>query len=93
MQYAALLAAAGRRDQAEGLYRQVVASDNNNTNAWAGLVQTQHALGHDADAFQSLQTMPPATLTAALVEPGFDTTVAAIYSQPEQALIWRSPCR
>ena len=79
LQYAALLSAAGHRDQAAGLYRQVLAADPANTNAWAGLVQTQHTLGNDADALATLQQMPAANYSAAMQEAGFETTVAAIY--------------
>ena len=79
MQYAGLLEAAGHHEQAAGLYRQVLAADSNNTNAWVGLVQTDHSLGNDLDAYQALQTMPPTNYQAAMQEPGFATTVASIY--------------
>jgi tetratricopeptide (TPR) repeat protein len=79
LQYAALLAAAHHADQAAGLYRQVLAADPNNASAWEGLVQTEHAEGRDGEAYQTLQSMPPAIFKAAMVEPGFETTVAAIY--------------
>jgi len=79
LQYAALLAAAGRREQAMLLYRQVVGTDPNNVTAWIGLLQAEHLLGHDQGAFVELQTMPPQVYTQAMQEPGFETTVAAIY--------------
>jgi tetratricopeptide (TPR) repeat protein len=79
MQYAALLEAAGRHEQAAGLYREVLAADSTNTNAWVGLIQTEHAIGNDADAFVQLQQMPPSNYQAAMQEPGFATTVASIY--------------
>ena len=79
MQYAALLSAAGHKDQAAGLYRQVLAGDSTNTTAWAGLVQTQHEVGQDQAALQTLESMPAQNFTAAMQEPGFETTVAAIY--------------
>ncbi len=78
LQYAALLAAANRRDQAAGLYRQVLAADPKNTNAYAGLIQTEHAAGNDAEALQTLQSMPPENYARAMQEAGFETTVAAI---------------
>ena len=80
LQYAALLSAAGHKDQAEGLYRQILEGDSTNTAAYEGLVNTAHDLGHDAEAYQVLQSMPPATYEAAMQEPGFQTTVAAIYA-------------
>jgi predicted Zn-dependent protease len=79
MQYASLLAAAGHNDQAAGLYRQVLAGDSTNTTAWEGLVETLHAQGSDADAFQAIQTMPASNYSAALQEPGFVTTTAAVF--------------
>ena len=82
MQYAALLAAAGHNDQASGLYRQVLAGDSTNTSAWEGLVETLHGQGSDVDAFQAIQTMPASNYSAALQEPGFVTTVAAVFQSP-----------
>ena len=79
LQYASLLAAAGHADQAAGLYRQVLAGDSTNTAAWEGLVQTLHSAGHDADALQIVQSMPPTNYNAAMQEPGFETTVAAVF--------------
>jgi tetratricopeptide (TPR) repeat protein len=79
LQYAALLAAANRREQAAALYRQVVAANPNNGNAWVGLVQAEHSLGKDANVFTELQTMPAQTYTQAMQDPGFETTVAAVY--------------
>ena len=79
LQYASLLVAANRREQAMLLYRQVVAADPNNATAWIGLLQTEHLLGRDQGAFVELQTMPAQTYTQAMQEPGFETTVAAIY--------------
>lgn len=79
MQYAALLAAAGHGDQAAGLYRQVLAGDSTNTAAWQGLVQTLHTAGRDGEAFQVVQSMPPANYNAAMQEAGFETTVAAVF--------------
>ena len=80
LQFAALLSAAGHKDQAEGLFRQVLEGDSTNTAAYEGLVNTAHELGHDAEAYQVLQSMPPATYEAAMQEPGFQTVVAAIYA-------------
>ncbi len=79
MQYAALLSAAGRQEQASALYREVLAADSTNTSAWVGLVQADHGMGNDVDAFAQLQQMPAANYQAAMQEPGFATTVASIY--------------
>jgi tetratricopeptide (TPR) repeat protein len=79
LQYAGLLQAANHLDQAAGLYRQVLAKDQNNTDAWQGLVRTEHALGQDDQALQTLESMPPASYAKAMREPGFDATVAGLY--------------
>ena len=79
LQYAGLLQAANHLDQAAGLYRQVLAKDQNNTDAWQGLVRAEHGLGQDEQALQTLESMPPAVYAKAMREPGFDATVAGLY--------------
>jgi tetratricopeptide (TPR) repeat protein len=79
LQYAALLQQANHLDQASGLYRQVLATDPGNANGWEGLVRVQHGLGQDPQALQTLESMPPSVYDAAMRDPGFETTVAAIY--------------
>jgi tetratricopeptide (TPR) repeat protein len=79
LQYASLLQAANRLDQAGALYRQVLAADVSNTQAWQGLVRVQHAMHQDTQALQTLMGMPPATYGTAMKDPGFQTTVASIY--------------
>ncbi len=79
LQFAAILVAANRLDQAAGLYRQVLAADHANTAAWQGLVRVEHAMGHDPEALQTVESMPPANYEAAMRDPGFETTVASIY--------------
>jgi tetratricopeptide (TPR) repeat protein len=79
LQYASLLSAAGHKDQAAGLYKQVLEGDSTNIAAYEGLINTDHELKLDADAYQVLQSMPPATYEQAMQAQGFQTTVAAIY--------------
>ena len=79
LQYASLLQAANHLDQANELYRQVLATDVSNTQAWQGLVRVQHAMHEDAQAVQTLMGMPPTTYETAMKDPGFQTTVASIY--------------
>ncbi len=79
LQYAGLLQQANRFDQAAGLYRQVLVKDQNNTPAWQGLVRAEHATGNDAEATQTLESMPPAVFAQAMKEPGFESTVASVY--------------
>ncbi len=79
LQYAGLLQQANRLDQAAGLYRQVLAKNQNNTQGWQGLVRAEHAMGNDAEAVQTLESMPPAVYATAMKEPGFESTVASVY--------------
>ncbi len=79
LQYAGLLQQANRLDQAAGLFRQALATDPANTQAWEGLVRVQHAMKQDAQAIQTLESMPPASYDLAMREPGFEQTVASVY--------------
>ena len=79
LQYASLLLQANRVDQASGLYRQVLAEDPTNVLAWQGLVNTEHTMHNDPAALQTVESMPPAVYDQALREPGFLSTVAAVY--------------
>ncbi len=79
LQFAALLQQANHVDQAAGLYRQVLAVDSTNTGAWQGLVRAEHAMKNDAQALQTLESMPPATYEAAMRDSGFQSTVASVY--------------
>ncbi len=84
LQYAGLLLAARRYEQASALYRKVLAADTTNTEAWQGLIQTEHAVGQDANALQALGAMPPQNYQAAMQEPEFETLVASIYETQGQ---------
>lgn len=84
LQYAGLLQAANRLEQAAGLYRQVLAKNQNNTEAWQGLVRTEHSIGQDEQALQTLESMPPASYALAMREPGFDATVAGLYQSQKR---------
>ena len=79
LQYAGLLQAANHLDQAAGLYRQVLAKNQNNVDAWQGLVRIQHTQGQDDQALQTLESMPPAAYALAMRDTGFDATVAGLY--------------
>ena len=71
--------AANHLEQAAGLYRQVLAKDQNNTDAWQGLVRVEHAMEQDPQALQTLESMPPASYAKAMRDPGFEATVASLY--------------
>ncbi len=78
LQYAALLQQANHLDQAAGLYRQVLAAEATNANAWQGLVRVEHGMHSDAQAMQTLQSMPPTVYETAMRDVGFESTVASI---------------
>jgi tetratricopeptide (TPR) repeat protein len=84
LQYAGLLQAANHLDQAAALYRQVLAKDQNNTDAWQGLVRTQHAMGQDQQALQTIESMPPASYAKVMRDAGFDVTVASLYESQKR---------
>jgi cellulose synthase operon protein C len=79
LQFAGILLAANHLDQAAALYRQVLADDHGDIPAWQGLVRAEHAMGHDTEALQTVEAMPPGNYEAAMLDPGFETTVASIY--------------
>ncbi len=78
LQYASLLQAANHLDQAAGLYRQVLGADPANAAAWQGLVRVQHATHADAQALQTLRSMPLSVRDASMRDTGFEATVASI---------------
>ena len=78
-QYASLLQQANHLDQAAGLYRQVLAKEPNNVSAFQGLVRVQHASGQNEQAVQTIEAMPPELYAKAMLDGGFDDTVASIY--------------
>ncbi len=84
LQYAGLLQQANHMDQAAGLYRQVLAADPSNVDAWQGLVRVQHATKQDGEAVRTLESMPQAAYDAALRDPGFLSTIASMYQSQNQ---------
>ena len=84
LQYADLLQAANHLDQAAGLYRQVLLKDAANIDAWQGLIRAEHQLNQDPQALQTLESMPPASYTRAMRDPGFEGTVAAVYESQKR---------
>ena len=79
MQLAGVLLANHQLDQATALYREVISGDHANIGAWQGLVEVLHASGNDREALATVDGMPPANRTAAMREPAFEATVAAVY--------------
>ncbi len=84
IQYASLLQQAGRLEQAAGLYRQVLAKDQNNTEAWQALVRVEHQVDQDSQALQTIESMPPASYARSMRDPGFESTVASIYQSQKR---------
>ncbi len=84
LQYASLLQAANRLDQAAGLYRQVLLKDSSNIDAWQGLISAEHQLNQDPQALQTLESMPAASYARAMHDPGFEATVASVYESQKR---------
>jgi tetratricopeptide (TPR) repeat protein len=83
-QLAGILSAANRLDQAAAIYKQIVADDPSNTSAWQKLVRAQHAIGHDEDALQTIQSMPADRYSAAMRDVSFEITVASVYESQKR---------
>jgi len=84
LQYAGILMAARRYDQAAELYKQVLNDETSNLPAWMGLVTADHQLQHDNAAIELVEKMPPDTYEAALADPGFLAMLGSIYQQSNQ---------
>ena len=83
-QLAGVLLANHQLDQAATVYRQIIAGDAGNIAAWQGLVEVLHESGNDQEALATIDGMPPANKTAAVREPAFEATVAAIYQSQKK---------
>jgi cellulose synthase operon protein C len=81
LQYAAVLAATGRQEQAAGLYGQVVIEQPGSFTAWQGLILSQHMSHDDAGAVESVERMPLAASEAGRRDAGFLSLIAAAYQQ------------
>jgi tetratricopeptide (TPR) repeat protein len=84
LQYAGILIAAKRYDQAATLYTQILTEDRNNVSAWMGLISAHHELHQDAQAIADVEKMPPPTYESALSDSGFLSLLGAIYQQAGQ---------
>jgi tetratricopeptide (TPR) repeat protein len=84
LQYAGILMAAKRYDQAAEMYKQVLAEETSNLPAWMGLVTAEHNLGHDNESIELVEKMPPDTYEAALADPGFLSMLGSIYATSNQ---------
>ncbi len=77
-QLAVMMVSGNHLDQAAAIYKQLTTDDPGNVAAWQGLVRVQHALGHDQEALQTLDNMPPAAKAAAMHDSNFEITMASI---------------
>jgi tetratricopeptide (TPR) repeat protein len=84
LEYAGILMAAKRFDQAAGLYEQILNDDAGNLPAWMGEIDAHHELGQDKQAIADIEKMTPATYESALGDPGFLSLLGAIYQQTNQ---------
>ena len=84
LQYAGILMAAKRYDQAAELYKQILNDNTGSLPAWMGLVTAEHQLEHDTAAIELVEKMPPDTYESALSDPGFLSMLGSIYQQSNQ---------
>jgi cellulose synthase operon protein C len=84
LQYAGILMAARRYDQAAELYKRVLNDETSSLPAWMGLVTAEHQLQQDKAAIELVEKMPPDTYQAALADPGFLAMLGSIYQQSNQ---------
>jgi tetratricopeptide (TPR) repeat protein len=84
LQYASILMAAKRFEQAAVMYQQILSDDTSNLSAWMGLVTADHELEHDAAAIDLVEKMPPDVYESALADSGFLSMLGAIYQQSNQ---------
>jgi len=84
LQYAGILMAAKRYDQAAELYKQILNDDTTNLAAWMGLITADHQLEQDDAAIDLVEKMPPDTYEAALTDAGFLSMLGSIYQQSNQ---------
>ncbi|HEX4321369.1 MAG TPA: cellulose synthase subunit BcsC-related outer membrane protein [Acidobacteriaceae bacterium] len=84
LQYASILMAAKRYDQAAEMYQQIVNDDSSNLPAWMGLVTAQHQMQHEAAAIDVVKKMPPDVYESALADSGFLALLGSIYQQSSQ---------
>ena len=76
---AGVLLARNEPQRAEDMYKQLTASDGSNIAAWQGLVESQHALGHEDDALATIDHMPQQVRDQIPQRPGFSVAVARVY--------------
>jgi Tfp pilus assembly protein PilF len=80
MQYADLLAAAQKYNAALSLYRQIVAQDPENEDAWRAMIATEHSMGNDEEALVLMEQIPAPTLQKMEGRSDFLALVGSLYS-------------
>jgi tetratricopeptide (TPR) repeat protein len=80
MEYANLLSAAQKYNAALSLYRQVVAQDPQNEDAWRAIIATEHSMGNDEEALALVQQIPAATLQTMEGRSDFLALIGSVYS-------------
>ncbi|HEY8996441.1 MAG TPA: cellulose synthase subunit BcsC-related outer membrane protein, partial [Edaphobacter sp.] len=84
LQYASLMMAAKRYNNAVRGYRRVLASDPDNNDAWRGIVTAEHLSGRDAEALRAFQQMPVEVSSSAQTDTDFLSMLAGIYQSQSQ---------
>ncbi|MHB1674003.1 MAG: cellulose synthase subunit BcsC-related outer membrane protein, partial [Acidobacteriaceae bacterium] len=78
LQYAALCVEDRHYDQASQTYRSVLSGDPGNLPSWQGIVLTQHLLGQDRAALDTVKQMPAGVHAALMQNVSFVTLLAGI---------------
>lgn len=84
LQYAGILMAAKRYEQAAALYTQILSDNHSNLSAWMGLIGAHHEMAQDTQAIADVEKMPPPVYEAALTDSAFLSLLGAIYQQAGQ---------
>lgn len=79
LQYASLMMAAKRYNNAVHSYRRILAVEPDNADAWRGLVTAEHLAGRDDEALREFRMMPTSVATNAQSDIAFLSMLAGIY--------------
>jgi cellulose synthase operon protein C len=79
MQLAGIYAGRGNPQLAYPIYQQVITDNPDRVDAWAGLLATLHATGHDKEAEAQIKLIPPAARAQLETNPGYLQTMAEVY--------------
>jgi tetratricopeptide (TPR) repeat protein len=80
MQYADLLATAQKYNASLSIYRQVVAQDPGNEEAWRAMIAAEHSMGNDEEGLVLVQQIPGDTLRKLEARSDFLALIGSLYT-------------